>query len=156
MIFHVLLTLTLQLPTAAERPTAVVNIPRVVAESTIGKAATAQLRELQAEKQKAITDKQAEVQRLNQAHALPAQIGKARLELERLTQDAEVDLAALDRQLQAEFNRKLQPVVAQVAEEEHIGILFEYPSPLIVWVAPAIDVTSTVIAHLDAASKDKK
>jgi Skp family chaperone for outer membrane proteins len=155
MLFHLLLALSLQLSSAADPPTAVVNIQRLLTESAVGKVATAQLRALQTQKEKAIAEKQAEVQQLNRSSALPARIERARLELQRLTEDAELELAALDRQLQAEINKKLRPVVAQLAEEEHIGIIFQYPQQLIVWVAPSIDVTSKVIARLDAETKEK-
>jgi hypothetical protein len=46
--------------------------------------------------------------------------------------------------------------VAQIAEEEHIGILFQYPQPLIVWVSPANDITVKVLARLDAESKKQQ
>jgi Skp family chaperone for outer membrane proteins len=156
MILQILLALSVQLSPSPEVPTAVVNIPRLVTESMAGKAAAAQLKAFQAEKQKVLSDKQAEVQKLAASKALSAQIEKAQLELQRLAQDAEAELADLDRQLQEEFSKRLRPVVAQIAEEDHIGIIFEYPHQLIVWVAPKIDITSKVIERLDAASKEKK
>jgi Skp family chaperone for outer membrane proteins len=159
MTFLMLLALSLQLavsPAAPVVPSAVVNIPRLIAESIDGKAATAQLQAFQGEKQRAIADKQATLRRLNESKTLPAQIQRAQLELQRFTEDAQVDFAALDRQVQQEFDKRLRPVLNQIAEEEHIGILFEYPQQVIVWVAPAVDITSKVIERLDAASKDKK
>lgn len=156
MVLLTLLALSLQLPTAAELPTVVVNVPRLLAESTAGKAVAAQFKTFQAEKQKVLSDKQAEVQKLAASKALAAQIQKAQLELQRLAQDAEAELANLDRQLQEEFAKKLRPVVAQIAAEDHIGIIFEYPQPMIVWVAPKIDITAKVIERLDAASKPKE
>jgi Skp family chaperone for outer membrane proteins len=59
----------------------VVNIQRLVAESTAGKAATAQLRTFQTQKEKVIADKQAEVQQLSKSGAVRARIDKAQLEL---------------------------------------------------------------------------
>jgi Skp family chaperone for outer membrane proteins len=156
MIFHLLLTLALQSPIHLEIPTAVVNVPRLVAESTVGKAAAAQLKALQADKQKVLSDKQAEVQRLAASKAPSSQIERAQVELQRLTQDAESELASLDRELQNDLEKKLRPVVAQIAAEDHIGIIFEYPQQLIVWAAPSIDITAKVIERLDAASKEKK
>jgi len=74
--------------------------------------------------------------------------------VQRLTEDVDAELRALDRQLQEEFNKKLRPVVAQIAEEEHIGILFQYRQPLIAWVSPAVDVTAKVLARLDAEARE--
>jgi len=156
MIFQILLALSLQLPSLPDSPPAIVNVPRLVRESALGKAATAQLRAAQTQKQKAIAEKQAEVQQLSRSSAAPGRVQRAQIELERLTQDAEAELAALDQQLQKEFDRKLRPIVAQIAEEEHIGIIFEYPQQLILWASPAVDVTAKVIARLDAEATQKK
>lgn len=155
MIFHILLALSLQLPLQSDSPAAVLNVQRLIAESALGKAVTAQLQTVQTQKQKAIADKQAEVQQLNRSSALPARVQRAQVELQRLTEDAEAELSALNRQLQDEFDKKLRPVVAKLAEDEHIGIIFEYPHQLIVWVSPSIDVTAKVIARLDAETKEK-
>jgi len=46
--------------------------------------------------------------------------------------------------------------VAQIAEEDHIRVIFEYPQALIVWVAPSLDITAKVIERLDAASTENK
>ena len=156
MIFHILLALSLQASSPSDPPTAVVNIQRLVAESTLGKAATAQLRAFQTQKQKVIADKQAEVQQLNRSGALRTRIEKAQLELQRLTQDAETEFAALDQQLQEEFSKKLRPVIAQIAIEEHIGIILELPQQMILWVSPSADVTAKVIERLEAETKEKK
>ena len=157
MTLLILLALSLRLPAPPAPPVvpaAVVNVPRLIAESIVGKATTAQLRAFQADMQKGIADKQAALKRLNDARALPAQIERAQLELRRFTEDAQLDVAALDRQMQLEFDKKLRPVLNTIVEEEHIGILFEYPQQLIVWAAPAVDITAKVIERLDAAAKD--
>ena len=156
MIPAILLTLSLQSPSVPEAPAAVLNVRRLIEESTLGKAVTAQLRSVQAQKQKSIADKQAEVDQLRLTNAVPARVERAQLELVRLAQDAEADLRSLDEQLQREFDKKLRPVVAKIAEEEHIGILFQYPSQLVVWVSPSVDVTAKVIARLDAETAPKK
>ena len=152
----ILLAFVLQLPMRPEIPVAIVNVPRVIAESVAGKAATAQLQALQTEKQKAIAEKQATLKRLSDSSALQSQIERAQIELQRFTEDARVDVRALDRQVQAAFEKKLRPVLDKIAEERHIGILFEYPQQLIVWVAPTVDITATVIERLDAAEKEEK
>jgi Skp family chaperone for outer membrane proteins len=155
MILHILLALSLQSPALSDSPTAVVNLQRLITESTAGKAATAQLRAFQSQKQKTLSEKQAEVQQLTRSGAVRTEVEKAQRELQRLTEDAEAELAALDRQLQEEFQKKLRPIVAKVALEEHIGIILELPQPMIIWAAPAVDVTAKVIERLDAETKTK-
>ena len=156
MIFSILLALSLQVPSLPDSPPAILNVPRLVRESALGKATTSQLRAAQTQKEKAIADKQAEVQQLSRSSAPPARVQRAQVELQRLAQDAQAELAALDQQLQKEFDRKLRPIVAKIAEEEHIGIIFEYPQQLILWASPSIDVTAKVIARLDAETMEKK
>src|ERR1700755_1933057 len=109
MILQILLALSLQGPTEPGFPAAVVNVQRLIDESSAGKAATAQLRAFQTQKQKVLSDKQAEVQQLTRSGAVRSQIEKAQLELQRLTEDAQAELAALDRQLREEFQKKLRP-----------------------------------------------
>jgi Skp family chaperone for outer membrane proteins len=92
---------------------------------------------------------------LTRSNAARARIERAQLDLQHLAQDAEAALATLNQQLQEEFDKKLRPIVAEIAEEEHIGIIFEVPHQTIVWVSPAIDVTSRVIERLEAALKPK-
>ena len=156
MMLHLLLALSLQVPTVSNLEAAVVNIQRILDESTVGKAVTTQLRTLQTQKQKTINEKQAQLQQLSRSNALPALVQRAQVELQRLTEDAEAELAALDQQLQAEFAKKLRPIVAEIAEREHIRIILHYPQPIIVWTSPSIDVTGKVIERLDAEMKEKK
>ncbi|HEY1909384.1 MAG TPA: OmpH family outer membrane protein [Vicinamibacterales bacterium] len=134
-------------------PSRVVNVPRLIAESIAGKAGTAKLKAVEEEKRKALADKQAAVQRLTQAKAAPAEIQRAQVELERATQDAETDFAALTRQMQVDFETRLTPILRQILDTDHIGIIFDYPQKLIVWASPAADITDEVIARLDAATK---
>ncbi len=157
VILELTLAIALQLPAAtaqdAAYPSRIVNVPRLIAESIDGKAGTAKLQAFQDEKRKALADKQAAIQRLNQARADAAEIQRAQVELERATQDAETDYAALTRQIQADFEKRLTPILKEIVNADHIGIVFEYPQQLIVWVAPSADITDEVIERLDAATK---
>ena len=152
MTLMFLLALWLPGPLAPALPAAIINVPRLLAES-IDKAATAHVRALQAEKQQVLAEKQAELKRLNDVRAVKARVERAQVELQRLAEDAQLDVAALDRQVQLKFDKKLRPVLNKIIEEDHIGILFEYPQQLIVWAAPTVDITAKVIERLDAATK---
>ena len=55
--------------------------------------------------------------------------------------------------LQSEFLKKVQPLLKQILEEDHLGLILEAPNPLIVWVHLSADITSKVIQRLDAAAK---
>jgi hypothetical protein len=49
--------------------------------------------------------------------------------------------------------KKVQPLLKQILEEDHLRLIFEVPNPVIVWVHPSADLTSKVIQRLDAATK---
>ncbi len=91
------------------------------------------------------------------AKATPnAEIERARLDLQRLGQDADAEMAALNEALQQEFDAKLKPILKAILEEDHIGLIFETPHPsLIVWSDASINITAKVIQRLDAADRLK-
>jgi Skp family chaperone for outer membrane proteins len=156
VILPILLLSLLQSPASAGQdvtPSRIVNVPRLIAESIDGKAATAKLRTFQDEKRKAVEAKQAAVQKLSVSKASAVEIERARLDAQRATEDADREMAALSRQVQDDFDRRLRPVLKEIAESDHVGIVFEYPQRLIIWAAPEADITDEVIARLDAASK---
>jgi Skp family chaperone for outer membrane proteins len=138
-----------------DAPIGVVNAVRLMAESIDGKAATARIEALRKEREKAIADKQAAIQTLTEKRAAVADIEKARRELQRTAEDAQADVEALDQSERDEFFKKVQPVLKQIGEEDHFGIILQYPNPLLSWVKPSVDVTSKVIERLDSA-KNKK
>jgi Skp family chaperone for outer membrane proteins len=152
----ILLTVQTAAPQPPVVPIAVVNVPRLVAESIAGKAASAAVDALRTEKNKAIAEKQSALQALMQKKALRIDIERAQVELQRMNEDAASDLGSLNDRLQTDFTNKLRPVLNTIAEEDHIGLILEFPQPqFIVWVTPAVDITTKVIQRLDAAEKPK-
>jgi Skp family chaperone for outer membrane proteins len=151
------LLLALQVAAAAPtgRPIAMVNMPRLVAETAAGKAATARIDALRKEKEKAVADKRAAIDALKQRNAPAAELERAERDLERMARDAEAELTALNSQLQGEFTRVVAPILKQILEEDHIGVIFEYPSPLVVWLDPSTDITAKVIQRLATAGAPK-
>ena len=130
---------------------AVVNVQRLLAESADGKTATTKLDALRNEKKKILADKQAAIQGMTKATQADTQ--RAQTELQRMAEDADAEVSALGQSLQAEFMKKVQPLLKQILEEDHLRLIFEVPNPLIVWVHPSADITSKVIQRLDAATK---
>jgi Skp family chaperone for outer membrane proteins len=151
------LVLALQVTAAAPPapPMAMVNMPRLVSETAAGKAASARIDALRKEKEKTIADKRGAIQALTEKKAAAGEIERAQRELERMGSDADAELAALNTQLQGEFTRAVAPVLKQILEEDHLGIIVEYPSPLVIWLDPSTDITTKVIQRLAAADKPK-
>jgi outer membrane protein len=147
------LLLAIQVATTPQpaSPIAVVNVQRLLAESADGKAATARLDALRNEKKKALADKQAAIQAMK--NAVPADTERARIELQRMVEDADREVSALGQTLQSEFLQKVQPLLKQILEEDHLLLIFELPNPLFAWVHPSADVTAKVIQRLNTPPK---
>ena len=155
MLLPLLLALQVSAPAPPAIPIAVVDMPRLVSESIAGKAATARLDALRTAKEKAITAKNAALQVLTVNGAPNATIERERIALQRLGQDADVEVGALNQQLQKEFAAKVNPILKRIAEEDHFGFIMQSPQPLIAWADPAVDITTKVVQRLDALEKPK-
>ena len=148
------LLLALQLSSELAFPPAVLNVARVMSESTEGKAAIAKFEAARLEREKNLSSKRSEIQVLIEKKAAAATVERTQVELKRLTEDAEVQLTELERALQVDFFKKVEPLVIQIVNEDKLGILFTLPNPLIVWTGPSVDITTKVIQRLDAAIKN--
>ena len=67
-------------------------------------------------------------------------------------QDADAELQELQQQLQAEFQRKLIPVVQQIVTEKGLHLLLSQADAGIIWADPGVDLTVEVIKRFDAAT----
>ena len=147
------LLLALQLSTEMAFPPAVLNLQRLMAESIEGKAVIAKLETARTEHLKTLEGKRAEVNELIKKKAAAASIQRSQVELERMTEDADAQLTDLQRALQVDFFKKVEPVASQIAVEDKLGILFTFPNPNIVWTGPSVDITTKVIQRLNEALK---
>jgi len=145
---------------------AYVNLQAVAQLSVEGKAANAKVQELTKKKQAEIADKtkalQASQQKLqtgggvmnDQARgALEKDIDRQTRELERLQQDAQADLTELQQELQAEFQKKMFPVLQQLSVEKGLHLLLNVPSETVIWGADGLDLTLEAVKKLDASGK---
>jgi Skp family chaperone for outer membrane proteins len=156
-------------PAPAPRPfpegakVAYIDIQRIANLSAEGKAATAKVQGFvqkkqaeAAERQKAL---QADQQKLQSGGSvlsdsaraeLEKKIERTNVELQRMAQDAQQEVQDLQQQLQADFQRKLMPIVQQVSEEKGIHLLFSAGDSGIVWADTGLDITADVIKRFDA------
>jgi outer membrane protein len=148
---------------------AFVNFQRVVAESVDGKASTARVNALIAKKQTEGADKQkklqADQQKLQTTGSVMSEAARAQLEKDveretvegqRFQQDAQAEVQELQNELEADFIKRVTPVLAQVAADKGLQILFNAQQAGFAWVDPGLDLTTDVIKKLDAASKPAK
>jgi len=141
---------------------AYIYIQRVLEQSAEGKAATAKIGALQqkklselGERNKALEAAQQKVNSPSLSDTARAQaqkeIDKLQVEIQRAQQDAQSELDELRAQLNAEFERKLGPIIQQVVTEKDVQVLFSRENAGVVWSDQALDLTSEVIKRFDAA-----
>jgi len=160
-------------PAAAAAPSqplrmAFVDLQRVAAESTEGKAANAKVQALTktkaddlAAKQKQLESSQQKLQQggtvLNDATRgqLQKEVDRLTVEIDRAQQDAQAEVQELQQQQLAGFQDKLRPVVEALVKELGIGLLFSAGDAGAIFIDPSLDITAEVIKRFDAASTGK-
>lgn len=162
-----------QVPTPAPQPPApfpqgakiaYFNIQRVANESADGKASTAKVQALMQKKQAEIAEKgkalQANQQKLQTSGGVMSEAARTQLEkdierqqveAQRAQQDAQSEVNELQQELQAEFQKKLFPVIQQVAQEKGLQMLLSQVDAGIVWADPGLDLTDEIVKKLDGA-----
>jgi Skp family chaperone for outer membrane proteins len=142
---------------------AFVNIQRIAAESVEGKASSARLEALRGKKANELNDKNKQVEALqakqkssvmsDDARAqVQRDIDRLTVEIQRMTQDAQQELQDLQNELQLEFQRKVAPVIQQVATERSIQMLFSQGESGLVWADAGLDLTVEVVRRFDAVT----
>jgi Skp family chaperone for outer membrane proteins len=160
-------------PPAAARPAkpfpdgfkvAVISPDRIIAESALGKASTGKISAIRAEKLAELNAKNHELESAREKLAIGSllnedaratvqkTIDRLQVELQRAQQDAEAAVQELQQQLNIEFERKLTPVVAQVALDRGIYVLLRVDTGTIAWADPALDLTSDIVKRLDTST----
>ena len=143
---------------------AYVVLQRIANESADGRVATTRIQALQQKKAAELNEKNKQLQTMQQklekegsvmsasaAGDLQKQIEKLTLDVQRFTQDAQAEVQELQQQLQSEFQQRLEPVLAQVAQDMGLQFVFNGPDAGLVWADSALDISSEVIKKLDAS-----
>jgi outer membrane protein len=141
---------------------AFVNLQVIAQLSTDGKAAAAKVNALTQKKQSEIADKskalQGNQQKLQTGGGvmsdsargqLEKEIERQQRELERMQQDAQAELNELQQDLQGEFQKKLLPVLEQLAKEKALQFLFSGADAGLIWAEPGLDLTLEAVKKLD-------
>ena len=145
---------------------AFVNLQQIAGASTEGKAATARVEALVQKKQSEGAEKAkalaANQQKLQQSGALMNETARAQLEKDierqqvegqRFQQDAQAEITELQQELQNDFQKKLFPVLQQLAQEKGLDILFSAADAGVIWATPGLDLTIDAVKRMDAAVK---
>lgn len=141
---------------------AFIDIQRIIGESKEGQNASNKVKALNDKKVAELNDKnkalQADQQKLQSGggvlsdaarEELQRKIERQDTDIQRATQDAQKELQDLQQSLQLDFQRKLTPVLAEVAQEKGLHMVFAVGDAGLAWANPGLDITSDVIKKFD-------
>lgn len=141
---------------------AYVNVQAVAAASVEGKVAAEKIKVLQEQKSRELQERnkalQGDQQKLDQGGSvlsdaaraqLSASIDRQQRDLQRFTEDAQQEVQQLAEQVEAEFNRKLTPIIDRVAKQKQVHFVFNAAQSGLIWAEPGMDLTAEVIQAFD-------
>lgn len=153
-------------PFPAGAKLAVVNLQAIASNSAEGKALSSRVQALMQKKQTEGAEKskqlQANQQKLQQSGSLMNEQARAALEKEierqqvegqRFQQDAQAEVNELTQELQGEFQKRLFPLLQQLAQEKQLQVLLSVQDAGVIWAEPGIDLTAEAIKKLDSSAK---
>ena len=126
-------------PFPAGAKIAYVNVQAIAANSAEGKAANAKIEALVKKKQGEAAANQ-----------------KTPQDAQRFQQEAQQEVQKLQAELQGEFQRKLVPILQQMAQEKHLSLLLSGQDAGLIYAEPGLDLTAEAIKRFDAAPAPKK
>lgn len=143
---------------------AVVNLQYVFATSRDGKAAATELEALRTRKQADIAVKTKHVQALEKKLSdagtilnteargrLERDVARAKVDFERLIQDAQAEVEERQQQFQRAFSGKLFPAIGEIAKAKDLWAVFSVGQENLLWHQAALDISDEVIGRIDAA-----
>ena len=122
-------------PFPAGAKIAFVNVNAIAQNSAEGKAANAKIESLVKKKQGEASANQ-----------------KTPQDAQRFQQEAQQEVQKLQQELQADFQRKLVPILQQMAQEKHLSMLLSAQDAGLIWAEPGLDLTAEAIKRLDAST----
>jgi len=140
---------------------AFVDIQGVASNSAVGKEATKKLQDLTNKKQTEIADKNKALQAaqsklqsgagvLNDSarDQLAKEIDKMQRDIQFANQNAQAEVNEMQNDLQAEFQKKLMPIIEEVAKEKGLYVVFTAEAG-VAFVHPGLNITDEVIKRFD-------
>ena len=144
---------------------AVIDVQKVLTQSTAGKAAYDKLKKMQDEKVEKAKSMDEEMRKLDtdintkkislsedKLADMQKQLADKRIAMQRYAQDADREIGeARDRELQA-LEAKIKPVIDAIGKEMGIAVIFNKFESGLVYASDAIDITDTVIKRFNEAN----
>lgn len=144
---------------------AVIDVQRVLANSTAGKAASERLKKMQDDRVARAKQMDEEMQKLDadintkklslsedKITEMTKQLSDKKIAAQRFQQDAEREMGeARDRAL-VELENKIKPVIDQIGKEQGLAAIFNKFESGLVYASDAIDITDSVIKRFNDAT----
>jgi outer membrane protein len=141
---------------------AIVDVQAVAQNSTAGKEASKKLADLQNKKMSELQDKNKQLQALttkrdssvgvmsDPARALlDKDIDKLQRDIQFAQSNAQAEMTDLNNELQGDFQKKLVPIIEEIAKEKGLYLVFTADSGF-AYVHPGLNISDEVIKRLDA------
>ena len=151
--------------TTAPARVAVINVQKVLADSTRGKVAYERLQKLQDEKagraQKMDDELKSIDSQINEKKMslsdekvveLRKQFDEKKIAFQRYAQDADRDLTAERDRALAELEKQLMPIINQVGKEMGFAVIFNKYESGLVYASDAIDISDVVVKRFNESS----
>lgn len=143
---------------------AVIDVQKVLTQSTAGKAAYEKLKKMQDERMERAKGMDEELRKLDgeistkrlslsedKLAEMQKSVADKRIAMQRYAQDAEREIGeARDRELLA-LEGKIKPVIDSIGKEMGIAAIFNKFESGLVYASDAVDITDTVIQRFNAA-----
>jgi len=147
---------------------AVVDVQAIAQNSTAGKDASKKLNDLQAKKMGEIQDKNKQLQALTTKRdtggsvlsetaraALDKDIDRLQRDIQFSQSNAQAEMTDLNNELQAEFTKKVAPIIEEIAKEKGLYLVFTADSGF-AYVHPGLNISDEVIKRLDTKKDETK
>ena len=145
---------------------AYIDLQRIAQTSAEGKAAATKIQEYQKKKLGEIQEKTKQLEEMRKKleqggtvlndsarGQLEKDIDRTTRELQFMQQNAQAESEQLERELNAEFQKKLNPIIEQVATEKGLHMLFSIRDNGAVWANTGLDLSEEVVKRFDAVTK---
>jgi len=141
----------------------VVDVQYIAQNSTSGKDASKKLNDLQTKKLGEVQDKNKQLQALttkrDQSSAavlneaaraqLDKDIDKLQRDIQFMQSNAQAELQDLNNELQSDFQKKLVPIIEEIAKEKGLYLVFTTDSGF-AYIHPGLNLSDEVVKRLDA------
>lgn len=155
-------------PFPADAKIAFIDVNQVAGASAAGKEASKKLTALREKKLAEVNEKNKQLQALTTKRdtgsavlndtaraALDKDIDRLQRDIQFTQQNADAEMQDLTNELQAEFQKRLIPVIEEVAKEKGLHAVFSVADSGVAYVHAGLNISDEVIKRLDAAVAKK-